>query len=70
MKTYGYVIEMRKTSPFYPGFYQGNVLYAGPLRSAEVYSQYIAYTLRWDDEMVRRVELFKNGKPKRIIPRK
>lgn len=71
MKKYGYVVEMRKQSAHYPGFYQNfyqnKVGYAGPLRTAKVVSRNIAYAIRWDDEVVRKVELFKNGKPKRVV---
>ena len=71
MKKYGYVIETRETSPHYPGFYSTSLTrYAGPLRSAAVNTRSMAYVLRDTCEIVRRVELFKNGKPKRIISRK
>lgn len=65
-RKYGYVIEMRKTSDSYPGFYSTSH-YAGPLRSAEVFRKQLAYALRYEDETVRRVELFKNGNPKRVV---
>jgi len=72
-KKYGYVIEMRKTSEYYPGFYQdgGKRGYAGPLRTAFVDTRRVAFMLRdVGVETVRKVELFKNGNPKRIISRK
>lgn len=68
MKKYGYVIEMRKTSSHHPGFFGFNGNYAGPLRSASVFNRRKAYYLRATDETVRKVELFKNGKPKKIVP--
>ena len=67
MKKYGYVIEMKKTSSNYPGFYDAGFHYAGPLRDAAVYTRSWARGLCWGDETVHKVELFKNGKPKKII---
>ena len=71
VKKYGYVLEMRKGTRNYPGFYQKEMnRYVGPLRSAKVLSRNMAYVLRYGNEIVRKVELFKNGKPKRIVPLK
>ena len=69
MKKYGYVLEMRKTSHHYPGYYQGRLghNFSGALRTAKVYSRDVARYLRNSYETVRKVELFKNGKPKKIV---
>ena len=73
MKKYGYVIEMRKTSFHYPGYYcnfqsSGSCEYACCwLRNAAVFKRGEAYSLRYDNETVRKVELFKSGKPKRVV---
>lgn len=69
MKKYGYVIEMRKNSTSYPGYYTGGPRYSRPLKFAAVYSRAEAYSLRYEEETVRKVELFKNGSPKKIIRR-
>lgn len=66
MKKYGYVIEMKKSSPHYPGYYKG-ANYAGPLWAATVFNRDTARELRFRDETVRKVELFKNGKPKKVV---
>ena len=65
---YGYVLEMHKGCRNYPGFYQKEMgRYVGPLRTANVLGRNMAYALRYDNETVRKVELFKNGKPKRLV---
>ena len=69
IRKYGYVIELSENQP--PKFYQKKAgVYSGTLRTAVVVGRNMAYTLRYDNETVRKVELFKNGKPKRIIPLK
>ena len=70
-KMYGWVIEMKKGNTDYPGFYQDyGHPYSGPLCTAWVYRS--RQTARWmvdPDEVVRKVSLYKNGKPKKIIGR-
>ena len=67
MKKYGYVIEIRKTNKNYPMYYSGGVTYKRPLKFARVHSRTEAYGLRYKGETVRKVELFKNGNPKKVV---
>jgi len=69
-KKHGWVIQMKKNSKDYPGFYIEYELYpySGPLRTAFVCeNRRFARQLTRKDEIVRKVELFKNGKAKKII---
>lgn len=69
IKKYGYVIEMKRTSSDYPGFYSGGLPYARPLQFAIVYNREAAREVRFRDETVRKVELSTDGKPKRVVTR-
>lgn len=70
-KKHGWVIEMKKNSSDYPGFYQIYVaLYSGPLRTAFVCrSRQFARRIAAKDETARKVEFYKNGKPKKVVGR-
>lgn len=67
MKQYGYVIEMKKTSSSYPGFYSVGTPYARSLQHAFVSDRAEARVNCFTDETVRKVGLFKNGRPKRVV---
>lgn len=57
---------MKKVSHNYPGYYApSGCSYIGNLRQAHVFSR--NGLLRYSVEIVRRVELFKNGKPRRVV---
>jgi hypothetical protein len=73
MKKHGWVIEMKKDSTDYPGFYQNDgflevLSYSGPLQTSLVCERRsYARRLKRGDEVIRKVELGKNGEAKRII---
>lgn len=73
MKSHGWVIEMKKSSNYYPGYWKmrGIAAYSvSRLRDARVFVDRItARYMANDMEVVRMVSLFKNGNAKKIIGR-
>ena len=69
-RVYGWVVEMKKNNCRYPGFYGSSDRYSGPLRFAYVISSRdeARGLVFLGEEIVRKVELTKTGKAKKIIP--
>ena len=72
-KEHGWVLEMYKSDPDFSGFYQRLEVswdYAGPLKTAEVYPTRAKarFDSEYSDEVVRKVELDRNGDAVRVIP--
>ncbi len=68
---HGWVIEMKVGNWNYPGFYQKSSRpgFAGPIETAHVYfARVTARTIRYSDEIVRKVKLNRNGNAVKVIP--